>query len=251
MRRTALIYASRDAQTRAIAVYLRDRLESQGDHLHLVDISKGGWAAASTAPADAYLIVAPVRGGRLLRAVVRWVRKHRQDMHGKRIGLFTVSLNAVDSRYAARAPDDAVIKQAIDACGVAPNFSASLAVARRYKWYGRVLRRLMRRSSTSAARSTDIGRDQILTDKDAVDRFAAAFARDDAASPFATARQFADQRVIDSLMPLFEQSCSYEWSIDKSPAAVWHAFEAVKPADMPLARSSPKRGRADRAAVEF
>lgn len=131
------------------------------------------------------LVVASVHQGRLDRTVRRWLTAHASHLETVPTGLLTVSLTA----HTAYAPDQAaphrtawareearrtlgdLRAQLAAETGFEPNVAFDVAGALSYRRYGWWLRRMMRRIAQDAHLPTDMNKDHVLTDYEALDRF--------------------------------------------------------------------------------
>lgn len=186
MSHTAIIVASVHGQTRKIADFLRQQLQSHDGSAEVYITNSRRTLSIPLETFDAVIVGAPVYAGKFPAPLEEWTRNHMQEIQAKPCAFFSVSLNAADKRPEARNADARLLHQFIDRSGMKPDFIASFAGALRYTQYNFLIRWIMKRISASASGPTDTSRDHDLTDWSQVAAFAKAFARQDHLSSFAT-----------------------------------------------------------------
>ncbi len=169
MSRLLIIYSSRYGQTRKIAERLAQDAQTIGVFADAVDMSK-----PFPLPLEDYngvLIGTSIYMGRSDSSLMKWVLKNKIQLNRVSTGLFTVSLNAADSKSRARSTDSMLIQDFIDKTGLVPAVSKSFAGALRYSAYNPFIRFIMKRISKSVGGPTDTSIDHELTDWNDVDLF--------------------------------------------------------------------------------
>lgn len=176
----AIIYATREGQTRLIADRLAERLLVQGLEANVFDaalspeVELPRYAAA--------VLAASVHIGKHEREMVRFVARHRADLEKIPTTFLSVSLSAAGAEGENRTPDQrakavAEVKRAIDAfvkqTGWQPSRIEPVAGALLYTRYGWLIRWVMKRIAKAAGGDTDTTRDYEYTDWKKLDRLAA------------------------------------------------------------------------------
>lgn len=235
MQNIAVVFASRNGQTRKIAHHLERRLNDAGKQVQTIDLSTFG--SRELAPeTDGVIVGGPVYIGHFPRKLVRWIRRHHEAMHDKATAFFSVSLNAADSREESRAADNQLLQKLTDAAGWVPAFLASFAGAINYREYSWPIRRVMVNRAQSAGGPTDTGQDYEFTDWKTVDRFLEDFLAQNELSPFTTLNRLSTDWAVNKAMPEFEQAWSHEIEVPGTPQETWAALQRMDPQDMTLAR---------------
>lgn len=171
MARILLAWSSRYGQTGRIAARLQAALEASGHAVTGIDLG-GEPAGVELADFDACVIGSPIYIGRHLRAVTRFVRRHRDWLNDRPTGLFSVSLSAADSAEQGRADARRVVNAFTAATGWTPGRVAIFGGALPYRRYNFLVRALMKRIVRKAGGITDTSRNHEYTDWQAVDEFA-------------------------------------------------------------------------------
>ncbi len=148
MRNVALVYLTKYGQTFKIASYLQQKFLGWDHGVQLIDAARDSFRLREDV--DTVIVGAPVFAGRFPRALMSKIREHREELAGKRLALFTVSLNAADERQVSRSADRELLRQWIDEAGLVPVYVASFAGALKYPRYSWPVRRMMRKISADA-----------------------------------------------------------------------------------------------------
>ncbi|HZT44346.1 MAG TPA: flavodoxin domain-containing protein [Chthonomonadaceae bacterium] len=186
MKHAAIIVASVHGQTRKIAEYLCQRLQSYGMTAEVFATEAGHLRPVPLANFDAVIIGAPVYAGNFPMVIENWTRNNLQAIQAKPCAFFSVSLNAADKRPEARTAEARLLHQFMERTGLKPDFIASFAGALHYSRYNFFIRWIMKRISAAAGGPTDTSRDHELTDWNQIAAFAEAFANQDHRSSFST-----------------------------------------------------------------
>ncbi len=176
MKRIAIVIATKHGQTIKIANRVKTSLLDRGFSVHLYQVkSDEDVSTMSVERFDAVIVGGPVYRGQLPSRLIQWTKTHLQTLNVKPTALFTVSLNAADTKPEARIEDMHQIGNALDRTGLKPRLTVSLIGALNFTQYGFLERWIMKRISASASGPTDTRVDHELTDWIAVDRFAQEF----------------------------------------------------------------------------
>ena len=182
--KTAILFATREGQTRRIAERIAADLRAEGAIVDVVDLSAASDLALSDY--DSVCVASSVHLGRHERAVVEFVKRHRTELERLSAAFVSVSLSEAGVEDAtrsegARKQSAADVQRMIDdfvkETGWHPARVCPVAGALAYTRYNVLLRFVMKRIARKAGGPTDTRRDHELTDWTAVDRFAATLAR--------------------------------------------------------------------------
>jgi menaquinone-dependent protoporphyrinogen oxidase len=175
MPRTLIAFSSVDGQTRKISLRLKELLERDGQQVVLVEI--GAQAALDESPFDRIIIGASVRYGKYRPDVYAFIEKHRAAIEAAQNGFFSVNLVA---RKPGRATADAnpYIRQLLHKSGWAPKHIGVFAGMLDYPRYGFLDRQVIRLIMWITSGPTDPTVREEFTDWQAVESFAALFARE-------------------------------------------------------------------------
>ncbi|MGV3618532.1 MAG: flavodoxin domain-containing protein [Fimbriimonas sp.] len=177
MKYIAIVTSTQYGQTTKIAECIRDVLHAKGHDVHLFPMQeKGDLGTAPATAFDAAIVGAPVYAGCFSKVLLEWTRSEADALNRIPCAFFSVSLNAADTREKARTEDQRLIGEFLKTTGLRPRLTASLIGKLHYREYNFLIRWLLKRISASAGGPTDTSRDHELTDWNAVERFAEAFA---------------------------------------------------------------------------
>lgn len=174
MSRTLLAFSSVDGQTRKISLRLKELLEAAGEQVALAEIGKDDALDASVF--DRIIIGASVRYGKYRPQVHAFIERHRAAIEASRSGFFSVNLVA---RKPGRATPETnpYIKGFMEKARWTPTHVAVFAGMLDYPRYGFLDRQVIRLIMWITAGPTDPTVREEFTDWQAVESFAAQFAR--------------------------------------------------------------------------
>ncbi len=179
--KTDVIFATTHGQTRRIAERIAAVLREQGH-----DVQTAEFGGSVRPDAESVVLGGPVYVGRVSPELCEWAKGRSQELEGRAIAFFTVSLSAADKRDTARTEDARLIQEAVSEAGLRPDYVASIAGSLDYTKYGFFKRMLMKRISRTAGGPLDTSRDHEMTDWSQVEAFSRAIASRDGTSPFST-----------------------------------------------------------------
>lgn len=234
MQNVAIVFASKQGQTRKIAHAMVEQLAKRGIAAQLYDLSQPKRPQLG-AHVDGIIVGGPVYMGRFPRRLQRWVRDHHDRLRAHPSAFFSVSMNAADNRSEMRRADDELLEKFVEHTGWAPDFVASFAGAIKYREYNWLVRRVMKSKSDAAGVKTQTNLDYEFTDWQAVKEFVTDYATQRPDSPFATTQRLPEEGDLNRLMPEFEQSWATDTVIEAPPEQVYAAFQSMNPRDMRLA----------------
>jgi len=191
----AVVYATREGQTRKIAEYVAARLKAAG-----VDVDTGDAAAIGESfdPSrySAVILAASLHANRFEPEMVAFVRKHRDGLARLPSAFLCVSLAEVtasnpkaprEQREQARAALDHLMKGFFDRTGWRPEQTLSVAGALKYSAYGFLKRFMMKRIARASGFEGPPNRDYEFTNwhelREFVDAFRGHLPPQDQASP--------------------------------------------------------------------
>jgi menaquinone-dependent protoporphyrinogen oxidase len=166
-----MLYATRRGQTKKIAARIASVLAGRSHTVQVVDADQLA-AQLDVAGFDLVVIAAPIIVGGYPRSVVRFVRRHHEEL--QRVASVFVSVGmAVASRTSdGRAQSLVVVEKFLKKTGFRPGRIELVAGSLPYSKYNFVLRFVMKRIAAKEGGDTDTSRDYEYTDWAAVDHFA-------------------------------------------------------------------------------
>ena len=185
MKALAVLYATREGQTRRIAERIAATLRTRDFRVDVVDVGCAPPADFALARYAAAVVAASIHIGKHEPEMIAFVKRHRADLERIPTLFLSVSLsqagaddaNATDRRrQSAAANVETMIVRFLRRTGWKPTRVHPVAGALLYRQYGIVVRFAMRFISTLVGASTDTSRDHEYTDWRAVERFADEFA---------------------------------------------------------------------------
>lgn len=187
MNRIALVTSSDSDHTQRIADYMANQLVRLNCEVTTFTVTHESAPTASALKEfDGVILGCPVYLGDLPILLVDWAWFHREQLNSMPSALFTVSLNAADSRPRARAADDRVLRNFIEQTDYRARFVASIGGALEYTQYGFFKRCILQGVSAAIGGPTDTSQDYDLTNWNDVGRFVHAYFNQDMNSDYAT-----------------------------------------------------------------
>jgi len=187
MRTLAVLYATREGQTRRIAEHVAATLRTLDFSVDVVDVGETLRPDFDLTRYAGAVVAAPVHVGKHERGMVEFVKAHRSVLERIPSAFLSVSLSeagAEDASATAERKKRAAVnvKTNIDAflrdTGWSPSHVHPVAGALLYRQYGTILRLVMRFIAKQVGATTDTSRDHEFTDWQALDRFANELATD-------------------------------------------------------------------------
>jgi len=182
--RLAIIYATREGQTRKVAEHVSGTLAARGHDVDTVDARAVG-DAFSLAGFDGVLLAASVHLGKHEKELVRFVQRHRDALAALPCAFLSVSGSAATAaaptatpevRARAAAEADAVLARFYNETGWTPMRALPVAGAMLYSKYNFLVRFVMRGIAKRNGAVLATSGDHEYTDWDALDSFVASFA---------------------------------------------------------------------------
>jgi menaquinone-dependent protoporphyrinogen oxidase len=179
--KAAILFATREGQTRRIAERIAGDLREAGAAVDLFDLAMDPRVALSD-----YALVcvaSSVHIGKHERSAVAFAKRHRAELNRPSAVFVSVSLSEAGVEDPTRSEDDRrksaedvqrMIDHFVKETGWRPAHVFPVAGALVYTHYNRLLRFVMKRIARKAGGPTDTSRDHELTDWTAVDRIAEA-----------------------------------------------------------------------------
>jgi menaquinone-dependent protoporphyrinogen oxidase len=172
-----IVFSTHDGQTEKIAHYLAARLRELGRRVDVM-VATHPPAEVDLGRYRVVMIGAPVRMGKYPRAVVNFVRAHREPLSLMPSAFFSVCLAIASKNESDRRAAEELPERFFRATGWRPSHVATFAGALRYRSYNWLIRFIMKRIAKSEGASTDTTRNHEYTDWAAVTRFAEAISRE-------------------------------------------------------------------------
>jgi menaquinone-dependent protoporphyrinogen oxidase len=197
MKSVAVLYATREGQTRRIAERVAAVLRARDFTVDLIDVARELRPDFDPARYAGAILASPIHIGKHEPAMIRFVKQWRAALESMPCTFLSVSLSQagvedVNATPERRTRTAASVKRTIEDflrhTRWRPTRVHPVAGALLYRQYGVALRLLMRFISKVAGGSTDTSRDHEYTDWQAVERYAAELAAD------ATAANPAERR---------------------------------------------------------
>jgi menaquinone-dependent protoporphyrinogen oxidase len=181
----AILFATREGQTRRIAERLAAHLRARGAPVDVVDLARGVPQDFAIPKYAAVVVAAAIHVGKHAPEALAFVRGHREALSRVPTMFISVSLSAAGAsdpkatakrRASATANRDKMIAEFLRQAGWKPSVVHPVAGALLYRKYGFFVRQMMRFISSIVGASTDTSRNHEYTDWGAVDTYAEEFA---------------------------------------------------------------------------
>jgi menaquinone-dependent protoporphyrinogen oxidase len=185
MRAVAVLYATREGQTRRIAHRIAEALKGRDLQADVLDVAQAPPPAFDLARYAGAIVATPVHIGKHERAMIAFVKANREKLERMPCTFLSVSLSyagAVDPnataerRRSAAANVQKMIDKFLRQTGWKPTRVHPVAGALLYRQYGVVIRLVMLFIARLVGASTDTARDHEYTDWREVEGFAAELA---------------------------------------------------------------------------
>lgn len=185
MKSIAVVYATREGQTRRIAEHVAATLRARGFVVDVLEVARDGTPDFDPSRYAAVVLAASVHIGKHEREMAQFVKEHRATLEQMPSAFLSVSLSeagAEDVHATAKRREraEANVKSMVDAflreTGWNPTQVHPVAGALLYRQYGTIVRLVMRFIAKLVGATTDTSRDYEYTDWRALDRFADEFA---------------------------------------------------------------------------
>jgi menaquinone-dependent protoporphyrinogen oxidase len=177
--RTAIFYATREGQTRRIALRIANGLRLHGVEADVFNVAKDtppDWPAYTSA-----CVAASVHRGHHEREMIAFVKRHRAELERLDAPFLSVTLSEAGVEDPKRTDDvrrraAADVRKMLDVfvadTGWRPSRMVPVAGALSYTKYNLLVRFIMKRIARAEGAPTDTSRDYEFTDWGAIDRFA-------------------------------------------------------------------------------
>jgi menaquinone-dependent protoporphyrinogen oxidase len=187
VRTLAILYATREGQTRRIAQHIATKLRTREFRVDVVDVGRELPADFDPARYAAAAVAASVHIGKHEKSMIEFVKAHRTALERIPSTFLSVSLSEAGAedagataarRERAAANVSVMISRFLRETGWSPTYVHPVAGALLYRQYGTGVRIVMRFIAKVAGATTDTSRDHEYTDWQALDRFTDELARD-------------------------------------------------------------------------
>jgi menaquinone-dependent protoporphyrinogen oxidase len=177
----AILYATREGQTRRIAEHVAATLRTRGFTVEVLEVGRDVSADFDLTRYAGAIVAASVHIGKHEREMVEFVKSHRAALERVPSAFLSVSLSEAGAEDASATAERreraaASVKTVVDGflrqTGWSPTHVHPVAGALLYRQYGTIVRLVMRFIAKQAGATTDTSRDHEYTDWEALDRFA-------------------------------------------------------------------------------
>ena len=185
MRRVAVLYATREGQTRRIAQHVATALRTHGCVVDVIEVNRESPVDFDLTRYAGAVVAASIHIGRHEPELVKYVKRNRATLARLPTLFLSVSLSEAGAedehrtprrRESAAANVDKMIGRFVRQTGWSPTLTHPVAGALLYRQYGTVVRAMMRFIATLVGASTDTSRDHEYTDWQALESFVGEFA---------------------------------------------------------------------------
>jgi menaquinone-dependent protoporphyrinogen oxidase len=187
MRTLAVLYATREGQTRRIAAHMAAALHARDFTVTVHDVAAELPPDIDLARCSGALLAASIHMGKHEKEMLTFVKKHRAQLERMPCVFLSVSMSQAGAEDASATPErrarrtlyvNKTTSTFIDQTGWKPTRVHPVAGALLYRQYRLPVRLMMRFIAKMVGASTDTSRDHEFTDWRALDRFAEELARD-------------------------------------------------------------------------
>ena len=189
MTRVLVVYATTDGHTAKIAEAIAGTLRAHGS---VADVHRIGGTQCLPDGYDGVLVAAPLRGGKYLKPVRRWVRAHAAALNARPTGFLTVCLGVLQQDAAVDRTLQTILSGFLVETGWHPVVTRMVAGALPYTRYNWFIRHVMKHMAAKAGGDTDTSRDYEYTDwqdlRAFTEQFGALIARHATAAAFEPVR---------------------------------------------------------------
>jgi menaquinone-dependent protoporphyrinogen oxidase len=172
--RILVVYATTHGHTAKIAGAVAGTLRASGA---AVDVQQIGRTHRLPDSYDGVIVAAPVRGGKYLKPMRRWVRAHARALNARPTGFVSVCLGILQHDAAVDRTLSTILSRFLAETGWQPAITRQVAGALPYTRYNWFIRRVMKRIAAKAGGDTDATRDYEYTDWEDLRRFTEEFNR--------------------------------------------------------------------------
>ena len=173
MSRIALLYMSREGQTRKIIHRIEAALSAKGHSCHAVAVDQAA-AVTSLADADAVMLGCSIRYGKHHPAFREFVKKHLEVLNAKPLFFFSVNLTA-RKPHRAQPYNNRYLVKYLKSSALRPDQVEVFAGALKYSTYDVFNKRMIQLIMKITGGSTDTSEDIEFTDWRRVISFAQSF----------------------------------------------------------------------------
>jgi menaquinone-dependent protoporphyrinogen oxidase len=161
MTRILIVYGTTDGHTAKVAGAIADALRAGGA---VVDVHQIGRAHCLPDGYDGVIVASPLRGGKYLKPVRRWVHAHAAVLNVRSTVFVSICLGVLQHDPAVNRALNAIVVRFLAETGWRPTVTKLVAGALPYTRYNWFIRRVMKRIAAQAGGDTDTTRDYEYTD---------------------------------------------------------------------------------------
>lgn len=185
MKPILILYASHEGHTHRIAEHVADLLGKSGHVVAVWDAKLVKEPFDLTGYSSA-ILAASVHVGKHERAMVAFVKRHREELDHLPSAFLSVSLSEAGAEDLTASPQkrqeaaeavEGTLATFFEETGWHPARVSRVAGSLAYTQYGLLIRFVMKRIARAAGASTDTSRDHVLTDWVRVDHFVSEFVK--------------------------------------------------------------------------
>ena len=185
MANVLIVFATKEGQSGKIARYLAASFKACGHVVELHD-AEHDRKCPDFERAHAAVVCAPIHARGYPRAIVRFVREHKDFLDGLPSAFLSVGLAVLSKVHDGRAQTLAIVEKFVQQTDWHPRRVELVAGALPYTRYNVIVRFVMRRIAATEGGDTDASRDYEYTDWSQLDRFASEFAGDESHAQLAS-----------------------------------------------------------------
>ena len=187
MKAIAVLYATREGQTRRIAEHIGATLRAREYRVDVLDVGAVPAADVDLTRYAGAVVAASVHIGKHEKEMVQFVKAHRAELEHLPTAFLSVSLSEAGVEDASASPErrqrsaaavSTTTGRFLEETGWNATHVHPVAGALLYRQYGLIVRVVMRFIARLAGATTDTSRDHEYTDWQALDRFADELAAD-------------------------------------------------------------------------
>jgi menaquinone-dependent protoporphyrinogen oxidase len=187
MKTLAVLYATREGQTRRIAEHMGTALRARDFTVNIHDLAAELPAGFDLTRCAGAVLAASIHIGKHEKEMISFVKKHRAQLERMPCMFLSVSMSQAGAEDASATPErrarrtiyvNKTIGIFLDQTGWKPGRVHPVAGALLYRQYSFPVRLMMRLIAKMVGASTDTSRDHEFTDWRALDRFAEELAQD-------------------------------------------------------------------------
>jgi menaquinone-dependent protoporphyrinogen oxidase len=174
MKRILIVYGTVEGQTRKIASFIANDLQSRGCHVDVFDSEN--MPKVNLTAYDGIIAGAPVHISKFPRHFRKWIKQNAADISLVPCAFFSVCLGILQKdNPKVQNEENKIVKNFLREVAWSPDHWCIFPGALVYSQYGWIKRQIMKAISKQAGRDTDVNRDYEYTDWLEVKKFSSDF----------------------------------------------------------------------------